>query len=81
MFQRRATQFVIAAFVLSRLIALAFVTSEPYLVDAIERYPQPQPYLVCAPSNDVYVSNTATYAVIPSILTLPDAPCAPIQSR
>ncbi len=82
MFQRRVTQLVLAAFVLSRLIALAFVQTEPYLLDALAHYAQPQPYLVCTPdSESSYVVDTLTYAVIPSILTMPDQPCEPLHVR
>jgi hypothetical protein len=76
-----SVNLILSLFVLLQLANIALMRTEPILQAAIDQYAPVQAHLVCVPSDDVYVSNPAIYAVIPSILTSADAPCEPIRNR
>ena len=78
--RRDLLTILMAVYVSTRLLSAFTAQTDSRLLAAIERYaPQPLPAVVCAP---VYPESGAIeyyptlYAVIPSMMVLPDTPCA-----
>jgi hypothetical protein len=81
--RRRAFAILLTVYTAARLLALAGITSEPQIYAALATYTGEYPHTVCYQSspatNDSYYA--VLYALIPSIMTLPDAPCDTVLPR
>jgi hypothetical protein len=76
--RRTALLILIAAHLTLSMVSALTPRTDSRLLAALARYPQPLPARVCAPSHpetgDVEYYPTL-YAVIPSMMVLPDTPC------
>jgi hypothetical protein len=81
--RNRAFVIILVAYITVRLVALISVHSEPEIYAALAKYPGAYPHTVCyqlsAEFNDSYYA--VMYALIPSIMTAPDAPCDTVLTR
>ena len=77
--RRYALVILITGYLLTRLLTVAQINTESYLTTRVNKYTgNPLPMVVCAPvmpMEDQVLYYTTLYAVIPSIMVLPDTDC------